>query len=113
MRKFVVSVTAPVLALLAGAGTVQSQETGIAEIHEWIRIGRKTCMLDHFHYGNGSGRTRAEAQRAAIRSWAEFTAWEYGDPWGRYRMAASKDMNCSRESPSWTCSVEALPCRPY
>ena len=108
-----VSAGALALALLAGAAAAQSQETGIAEIHAWVKVGRKTCMLDHFHDGNGTGRTRAEAERAAIKSWIEFTAWEYGNPWGRYTIAASKKMTCSRESPSWRCAVEARPCRSY
>jgi hypothetical protein len=89
------------------------RETGVAKIHTWTKVDRKTCMLDHFHYGSGNGPTRAQAARAAIRSWAEFTAWEYGDPWGRYFMAASKKVTCALGSSGWSCSVEARPCRPY
>jgi hypothetical protein len=109
------------LALAATSGIAQAQsrraqeaqETGIAEIHQWVKIGRKTCMLDHFHDGSGSGSTRAEAERAAIKAWAEFTAWEYGTPWGRYSIAASRKADCSRSSGGWTCAVQARPCRPY
>jgi hypothetical protein len=99
--------------LLAGGAVAQSQETGLAEIHIWVKVGRKTCMVDHFHDGSGTGKSRAEAERAAIRAWVEFTAWEYGPPWGRYSLAASKKATCSRESDSWRCGVEARPCRPY
>lgn len=98
-------------------GLVTSQrwmwETGIAKIHTWAKVGHKTCMLDHFHYGNASGPTRAQTERAAIRSWVEFTAWEYGKRWGRYSAAASKKMTCSQRSGTWSCAVEARPCRPY
>ena len=89
------------------------RETGIAKIHTWTKVDGKTCMLDHFHDGSGNGPTRAQAARAAIRSWAQFTAWEYGDPWGRYSIAASRKMTCSFGSGSWSCAVEGRPCRPY
>jgi hypothetical protein len=89
------------------------RETGIAKIHTWTKVDGKTCMLDHFHHGSGNGPTRAQAARTAIRSWAEFTAWEYGDPWGRYSIAARKKMTCSLGSGGWNCAVEARPCRPY
>jgi hypothetical protein len=98
--------------LLAAAGTAQAEETGIASIHSWVRMGRKTCMADHFHYGNGSGATRPQAERAATQSWVDFTAWEYGSSWGRYSIAANKKVTCSRTE-SWSCDVEARPCRPY
>jgi hypothetical protein len=90
-----------------------TRETGIAEIHTWVKVGGKTCMLDHFHYGSGNGPTRARAERAANRSWAEFTAWEYGVHWGRYSIAVSKKTTCSPGAGGWSCAVEARPCRPY
>jgi len=110
------------LAVFTWVGTAEAQsrramaaqETGVAEIHSWVKVGRKTCMLDHFHDGSGTGRTKREAERAAIVAWSEFTAWEYGTPWGRYAIAASRSANCSQQSRgSWSCAVQALPCRPY
>jgi hypothetical protein len=98
--------------LLAGMGHANAEETGLAGIHSWVKMGRKTCMLDHFHNGSGSGATRPQAERAAIQSWVDFTAWEYGGTWGRYSIAAGKKMSCSR-SESWSCDVEARPCRAY
>jgi hypothetical protein len=99
-------------AFQAGA-VVQAQETGMASIHSWVKVGRKTCLVDHFHNGDGTGTTRLEAERAAITAWTEFTAWEYGDPWGRYSNAVSRKMTCSRDGSSWSCALEARPCRPY
>jgi hypothetical protein len=94
--------------------SMQTQETGVAQIHSWVKVGRKTCMLDHFHDGSGTGRSKREAERAAIAAWSEFTAWEYGAPWGRYAIAESRSANCSQQSPgSWLCAVQARPCRPY
>src|SRR5262245_4607331 len=89
------------------------RETGVAKIHAWVKVGSKTCMLDHFHDGSGNGPTRAQAERATIRSWADYTAWEYGDAWGRYSVAVSKQMTCSQRSGVWSCAVKARPCRPY
>jgi hypothetical protein len=89
------------------------RETGVAKIHAWVKAGHKTCMRDHFHYGRGNGPTRAQAERAAIHSWAEFTAWEYGNPWGHYSIAVSKKATCSLVPGGWACAVYARPCRPY
>ncbi|MBO0763678.1 MAG: hypothetical protein J2P50_03675 [Hyphomicrobiaceae bacterium] len=87
-------------------------ETGVAVIHTWVKVGRKTCMADHYHSGNGDGATRLLATRHAIQSWADFTAWEYGSSWGHYWLAISKKMTCERTG-SWSCFLEARPCRRY
>jgi hypothetical protein len=114
MRKCVAGALAlTLLAVCAGQAAAQGDETGVASIHELVKVGRKTCMLDHFHDGSGSGATRRQAEQAAIQSWVEFTAFEYGDAWGRYSIAASKQMGCSQGSGSWTCQLQARPCRPY
>jgi hypothetical protein len=101
------------LAICSGDALSQGAESGMASIHQWVKVGRMTCLLDHFHDGNGTGANRRQAEQAAIRAWVEFTAWEYGSPWGRYAIAASKKMDCSQGSGSWTCAVQARPCRPY
>ncbi|MBX9587967.1 MAG: hypothetical protein K2X43_01600 [Hyphomonadaceae bacterium] len=112
MKKSAAGVCAfALLAMLAGGAA--AQETGVAGIHSWVKVGRKTCMLDHYHDGSGSGATRAQAERAAVAAWAEFTAWEYGGPWGRYSNAVSKSTRCSQGSGGWSCAVQARPCRPY
>jgi hypothetical protein len=114
MRKCVAGLCGlALLAMCTGNATAQGDETGVASIHEWVRVGRKKCLLDHFHDGNGAGATRREAERAAILAWTEFTAWEYGGIWGRYAIAASKRMDCSQGSGGWTCNVQARACRPF
>jgi hypothetical protein len=104
---------AGVLGLVLGvsAGAAQAQETGLAAMHDMVRVGGKTCMTDHFHDGVGMGASRAQAQRAAIQSWIDFTAFEYGGRWGRYSIAASKSMSCSGGGGSYSCSTSARPCR--
>jgi hypothetical protein len=112
MRKLLT--LAGVLALagpLAPSVPVEAGETGVAGIHSWVKIGGKTCLVDHYHDGSGTGASRASAQSAAIRSWAEFTAWEYGSSWGRYGLAVGKSMNCSGGGGSWSCSTSARACR--
>jgi hypothetical protein len=114
MKKSVAGACAlTLIAVLAGDAAAQGAETGVASIHTWVKSGRRTCLLDHFHDGSGTGGTRAQAERSAIVSWTEFTAWEYGNPWARYSIAASKKMECSRGSGGWACALQARPCRPY
>lgn len=89
-----------------------SQETGLAGIHSQARVGGKTCMTEHEHYGEGTMSSRKGAEQAAMRSWASFTAWEYGAPWGRYNMAVGKSMGCTQSGGQWVCKTTARPCRP-
>jgi hypothetical protein len=101
------------VAVFGGGGTAWSQGLGLAGIHSWAKVGGRTCMVDHYHDGSGIGARRAQAERAAIRAWADFTAWEYGSSWGRFSNAASKSVNCTGRAGSWSCSVQARPCRSY
>lgn len=81
-------------------------------LHAQRQEGARICVVDHFHYGSGSGSTRQAAERDAAGGWMSFTALEYGDNWGRWSLAASKAMNCSQSGGNWSCSAEARPCRP-
>jgi hypothetical protein len=101
-------------ALLATFGTslpATAQETGLAAIHSWVSSGRKTCMQSHTHDGNGTGKTKKDAERAAIQSWETFTIWEYGTPWGRYAASESKQMTCNTAADkTFSCHVNSRPC---
>jgi hypothetical protein len=103
--------------LLAGTliflstGTGRSQDTGLDMLHDKVRVDGKLCMAEHFHDGSGSGPTRAMAMHAAIRAWADFTAWEYGNRWGRFSAALSKRSSCSGGPGNYSCNVSARPCR--
>ncbi len=89
-----------------------ADDTGFASIHDLRRERGRLCMADHWHSGSGSGRTKRAARRDAIRSWASFTAMEYGSDWARFRRARSKSIRCRRTGRrSYDCSVEARPCR--
>jgi len=111
MMKIAVCAAAVALGSLAPTGVAQAQDAGLAGLHDWVRVGGKTCMADHFHDGSGNGPTRAAAQAAAIRAWVDFTAWEYGSRWGSYANALSKTVSCSGAPGNYHCSVSARPCR--
>jgi len=90
-----------------------ADDTGLATaLHDVRKEGGKLCMVDHYHSGSSSGAKEKKAALAeAIKSWAEFTAWEYGTDWAKWTKAASKGMTCSQESSGWGCSIEARPCK--
>ena len=111
MSKSALCSVAIALLLLLPSKLALAQDTGLASLHGWIRIGGKTCMADHFHDGSGSGATRGHAQAAAVRAWQDFTAWEYGGRWGSYGNAISRSVRCSGVRGNVSCSVSARPCR--
>jgi hypothetical protein len=103
------SVAAVGAAVGSGSASAQSLEF----LHEHRQEGARICMKDHFHYGNSSGHaTRQAAEKAAIANWSGFTAWEYGDRWGSWRLAGSRKVTCSGEPGSIGCQIEGRPCRP-
>lgn len=71
---------------------------------------RKSCWVDHYHYGSGSGKTKRSAKKAAIASWQSFTAWEYGAKWGKFRLAKDKRVSCSGSRGSYSCQASGIPC---
>ena len=100
---------------LAGllCATAPSYAQSLADVlHAQRREGNRICLVDHFHSSSGSGPTHQAAERDAASGWSGFTAWEYGNNWGSWNLAASKTMNCSQSGGSWSCSSEARPCKP-
>ena len=99
------------LALVLGLPVGSAQAQGLDDLHSKVRVGGRICMADHYHDGSGTGPTLARAQAAAIRSWIDFTAWEYGSRWGSYSASVGKRMSCSGGAGSYSCSVSSRPCR--
>lgn len=95
----------------ASAGAALADDTGFASMHDLRREKGRTCMSDHWHYGSGSGATKAAAQRDAISSWQSFTALEYGSDWASFARASGKRMSCSPSGGGVDCQIEARPCR--
>lgn len=87
-----------------------ADESGMATMHDWRSERGITCLVAHFHSGSGEGRTKRAARRAAITSWQEFTAFEYGLDWAYYRHAGSKSIGYSKTSNGWSATVEGRPC---
>lgn len=101
------------VAVLASIGN-SSRALALDWLHEQRAEGGRWCMVDHFHQGasSGSHTTRQAAERDAAAGWSSFTSWEYGGSWGSWQLAGSKRANCSQQGSTWSCSVEARPCRP-
>jgi ABC-type Fe3+ transport system substrate-binding protein len=99
------------LIALATPLTATAQEvSGLAAMHDLRREKGKLCMSDHWHSGSGTGASKEAAQKAAVRSWIDFTDLEYGGRWASFSNAASKKVSYSKESSGWSASVEGRPC---
>jgi hypothetical protein len=111
MRMFV---SAIVLSSLAAAALpAQANETGLASIHAWRKVGKKTCMAEHSHAGSGTGATQKVAEAKAWGDWSSFTGFEYGSSWASPRNAIDRQLRCSPEGSGWSCQLDAKPCRPF
>jgi hypothetical protein len=93
--------------------TASASETGMASIHSWRKVGKKTCLVDHEHSGSGSGVNRQAAELSAIRSWVGFTDLEYGSSWANINQAVGKQMRCSSGTGGIQCDLLATACRPW
>ncbi len=72
----------------------------------------KYCQGDHLHYGTSdSFKSKKQAFRDAIASWAGFTVFEYGEAWGHWRLSINKAVNCKNNGGLWKCSIQSTPCR--
>lgn len=106
-------VLAATLAAAVGVPIAAADDTGVATaLHSVRREGGRICMIDHWHYGSsGVQSSKRRAQMEAIRSWADFTAFEYGTDWARWYRSRSRKVSCSRASGGWRCDVESRPCK--
>lgn len=104
---------AAVVALGGMASTpVVADETGMASMHAWVKVRGKTCYAEHTHFGSSTGhRDKKTAMAAAAKSWAEFTAWEYGSSWANFNLSVAQKADCKQGPSGWACDVEARPCR--
>ena len=111
-RLAVCSTIAVATAGIAVTSSARADDTGFASIHDLVAVGSKLCMADHSHHGSGDTMpTRKAAELSAIRSWADFTALEYGSDWANYGNAVGKAVSCEPASGGWQCSLDARPCR--
>jgi hypothetical protein len=96
----------------AASSATAASDGALVGLHDLRREGKKICMVDHSHNGSSSGlATRAQAEAAALRNWADFTALEYGGHWGSPLLASDKSMKCGQGSSGWSCDFDARPCK--
>jgi hypothetical protein len=97
---------------IALAPVSDASESGMASIHSWRKVGKKTCLVGHQHAGSGSSHSLKGAQAQAIQSWASFTDLEYGSSWSQFGNAIDKVVKCGPTGGgSFQCDLLATPCR--
>jgi hypothetical protein len=104
-------VLAVLTTLIAIPAPTLADETGFDAMHAQRREAGKVCMIDHFHYGNGAGKTKPAALAAAAQSWASFTAFEYGSTWASFKKAAGKQISYTKTATGWNADVNARACK--
>jgi hypothetical protein len=109
--QFILPTIIACVGLIAVSASASADSTGFDSIHSQMRVGKKTCFVSHSHSGSGSGATRKIAEMQAISSWYGYTAGEYGSDWANINKAVKRTMSCSGGGSSYTCNVEATPCR--
>jgi len=109
MNRCVATAIAGALSLATSAAI--ADDTGFAYSHNLRKEGGRLCMSDHYHQGSGEGRTKPAARAAAIRSWADFTNFEYGTAWARFSVAKSATTRYTKSDKGWSADVDARPCR--
>jgi hypothetical protein len=106
------NLAAAAILVLGISKSATAGEDGLAGLHEQKREGDRICMSEHFHHGSSAGQaTQKDAEAEAVRAWAGFVVFEYGEPWGDYAIAASKTMKCSASGTGWGCAIDARPCK--
>jgi hypothetical protein len=90
---------------------VLADETGLAGMHAWQKIGSKTCMVDHEHDSAGNGATQQLAMAAAVRGWEAFTDLEYGSDWASFANSVGKRVSCGRNLSDISCQISSRACR--
>ncbi len=94
------------------AGLAHADETGLADLHEWKKVGKLICFVDHTHYATSTGAPdKKTATAEAVASWQSFTDLEYGSDWASFSKATAKRISCQNLARGWSCDVQARPCR--
>lgn len=103
--------TAVAAAIALPTPTALAQDSGLSSMHAQRREAGKVCMIDHFHYGSGSGSTKPKALADAIGAWQGFTDFEYGGRWASWRRSASKQIKYSSSPTGFTADISSRPCK--
>jgi hypothetical protein len=106
-RRF--AIAAAVLAF--GTASAAADDTGFATSHSMVKVGGKSCFADHAHSGSGDGKTKGVALQAALKSWWEYTAGEYGSDWARWGKSAGQVVKYTKTESGWSAYVQSRPCK--
>lgn len=97
--------------LIMASSASTAEESGLAASHDLAKEGGRLCMSNHGHSGSGTGASKQSARASAIRSWIEFTGFEYGRAWASFAAAAGSSTRYTKEASGWSATVEGRPCR--
>lgn len=111
-RHIIICVNAAISAAVGlSASAALAQDSGMSSMHAQRREAGKVCMIDHFHYGSGSGSTKQKALIDAIGAWQGFTDFEYGGRWASWKRSAGKQIKYSSGTTGVTADISSRPCR--
>jgi hypothetical protein len=89
-----------------------ANDTGFAGgTHDLRREGGRLCIVAHTHGGTGTAGTKAVALVAAIKTFVDTTADEYGTDWANWGRSASKSVKYTQTAEGWAAHAEARPCK--
>ncbi len=102
-------------AMAAGFGMVIGLPLATAQqtLHDEVRVGKFSCMTDHYHFGSSKGMTSKKAAEAeAIASWSSFVDFEYGSAYASWKASVGKSVDCANDSSGlWGCTISSRVCR--
>jgi hypothetical protein len=98
--------------LIAATAAAFANDTGFAGgTHDLRREGGRLCIVAHTHGGTGTAGTKNVALIAAIKTFRDTTADEYGTDWANWDRSASKSVTYSKTTDGWAAHAEARPCK--
>ena len=101
--------------MAAGFGMVIGMPLATAQqtLHDEQRVGKLSCMVDHYHFGSSKGQaSRKAAEADAAASWENFVDFEYGGAYASWKASQGKSVDCANDgSGLWGCTVSSRPCR--
>jgi hypothetical protein len=105
------TIFAAIIATSAAAAGARADDTGFAYSHDLKKESGRTCFASHAHSGIGEAKTKDKAQAAALKSWYEYTAGEYGSDWARWGRSAGQSVSYTKTADGWSANISSRPCK--
>lgn len=107
-----VAIAGAMIAVFGAVSVVaNAEDTGLTFDHDVTRVNGRLCMTNHGHSGSGTAATKPAARASAVRSWIDFTNFEYGGAWASFAAAAGQSTRYTKEAAGWSATVDARPCK--